>query len=354
MKPCKVDCLLAAWSGWSKCSAECGSGVRQRVREVKRAMKHGGKPCGATSESESCNIQGCEKDCELTQWTKWSWCSKDCDGGTRKRMKFVKAAAEGAGKCPGAWDKERLQTKACNTKRCEVEIGEEVMHCNATLDVVFLIDGSGSLGPNGWKAELVMAKKLVEAFSDKGAQAQMSVILFSGPPTWSGVYKCVGKNAETVDIDKVCRIKTVTHFSSDMKEVGNKIQALKWPKGSTLTSLALQTAKAELTLGRKDAKSVIIVLTDGRPLSYRNTWLASQNVRKSARLLWVPVTKNVPLKEVKLWATRRWQENVVAVDKFDDLEKPDAVNHIIADICPKQEFGWGGMWKYNKSPEEST
>merc|ERR1719399_1113021 len=34
-KPCPVDCKVAQWSGWSKCSAECGGGVQQRVREVK-------------------------------------------------------------------------------------------------------------------------------------------------------------------------------------------------------------------------------------------------------------------------------------------------------------------------------
>merc|ERR1719456_984082 len=100
--PCPVDCRLATWSGWSKCSAECGGGVMQRVREVKRAMKYGGKPCGETSETKACNGQSCEKDCELSEWTKWSWCSKDCDGGTRKRQKFVKTPPEGAGKCAGA------------------------------------------------------------------------------------------------------------------------------------------------------------------------------------------------------------------------------------------------------------
>merc|ERR1719409_1723264 len=38
-QPCPVDCKLSTWIGWSKCSAECGGGVTQRLREVKIAMK---------------------------------------------------------------------------------------------------------------------------------------------------------------------------------------------------------------------------------------------------------------------------------------------------------------------------
>jgi hypothetical protein len=75
-QPCPVDCQLHAWAGWSKCSADCGGGVQQRLREVKRAMKYGGKPCGKTSETIACNGQGCEKDCELSGWTDWSVCTK--------------------------------------------------------------------------------------------------------------------------------------------------------------------------------------------------------------------------------------------------------------------------------------
>jgi hypothetical protein len=80
MQPCPVDCKLATWAGWSKCSAECGGGVQQRLREVKAAMKFGGKPCDAVSETQACNNQACEKDCVLRSWTTWSQCSKDCDG----------------------------------------------------------------------------------------------------------------------------------------------------------------------------------------------------------------------------------------------------------------------------------
>merc|ERR550514_38865 len=60
-QPCPVDCELDAWSGWSKCSAECGGGVTQRLREVKQAMKYGGAPCGKVSETKACNGQACEK-----------------------------------------------------------------------------------------------------------------------------------------------------------------------------------------------------------------------------------------------------------------------------------------------------
>merc|ERR1719460_2502847 len=328
--PCPVDCKVEIWSGWSKCSAECGGGVQQRLREVKRAMKYGGKPCGSTSESIACNVQSCEKDCELSEWTQWSWCSKDCDGGTRKRQKFVKTKAEGQGKCPGTWSKKRLEYKECNMKRCEVVNGKEILQCNEMLDIMFLIDGSGSLGETGWKAEIKAAELFVDAFSGTGANAQMGVILYSGPKTWSGIRKCFSNY-------NYCEIKTVTHLTSDMSKVKELIGGLTWPKGSTLTSLALMRAKAELGVGRKDAKSIVVVITDGRPLSYRATWYVSRMVRKVARLVWVPVTRYAPLQHIKSWATRRWQENVVKVKSFEDLETPDPMNHVVANICPAKE-----------------
>jgi len=333
--PCPVDCKLATWSGWSKCSAKCGGGVTQRLREVKRAMKYGGTPCAKTSQTRACNNQACEKDCELSSWTKWTKCSKDCDGGTKKRQKFVRKEAEGAGECAGEWSLKRLQYKKCNMKRCKVPIGAQVLQCNRTLDIVLLIDGSGSLGRKGWKAEIKAANMFVDAFRGAGGHANMAVILYSGPRTWGGVFKCTGKNKHKVDQEKVCGIKMVTHFTEDLKKVKTLINGLTWPMGSTLTSLALLTAQSELALGRKQSHANVIVFTDGRPLSYRKTKIAARKVRKSARLIWVPVTKYAPLKQIKKWATRRWQENVVVVKTFKALEKPDVIVRIVANICPK-------------------
>jgi len=256
----------------------------------------------------------------------------------------VKHAPLGDGKCPDEWSVKRLQYKKCNMKRCQIQAVAAPLSCNKSLDVVLLIDGSGSLGKKGWAAEIKAAQYFVDAFASSG-KANLAVILYSGPKTWSGVRKCVGKSKKKVDLKK-CGINSVTHFTQDLKKVKQLITGLEWPKGSTLTSLALMTAKAELALGRKDSHSNVIVFTDGRPLSFRKTGLAANAVRKSARLVWVPVTKFAPLKWIKRWATRRWQENVVPVKSFKALEKPDVVTHIVANICPKEvpkvEIGRGG------------
>jgi hypothetical protein len=280
-----------------------------------------------------CGTDACEKDCDLSDWTKWSVCSKDCDGGTQKRQKFITHEAEGAGKCADEWSVKRLQYKHCNMVRCITESASEPLKCNRSLDVVLLLDGSGSLGKAGWAAEVSAAKHFIRAFNSAGDKVNMAVILFSGPRTWSGVAKCIGGSTASASLE-ACDIHTVTHFTTDLKKVDQLVSGLTWPQGSTLTSLALMTASNELNLGRGDAHSLVVVVTDGRPMSYRRTTLAAHDIRKKARLLWVPVTKFAPLKQIKEWATRRWQENVVKVEDFEDLRTPHVITHIIADICP--------------------
>merc|ERR550537_1686102 len=97
------------------------------------------------------------------------------------------------------------------------------MQCNKSLDILFLIDGSGSLGRTGWKAEIKAAQMFVDAFSGSGAQTKMSVILYSGPRTWSGVSKCTSKSKKKVSMEKTCKIKLVTHFTKDMQKVKSLI-----------------------------------------------------------------------------------------------------------------------------------
>jgi hypothetical protein len=128
----------------------------------------------------------------------------------------------------------------------------------------------------------------------------------------------------------------VQHFDEDSKKTKNTLNGLAFAKGTKLVALALLAAKAELTLGRKTAQSITVVFTDGAPLSFRKTKLASRSLRKKTRLLWVVVTKFSPLKDIKKWASRRWQENLVKVSKYEKLSKARTVTRIIANICPKK------------------
>ena len=55
-----VDCEVSQWSGWTSCSAECGTRSQTRTRSITTAAGSGGTECPAgLSESQSCNTQAC-------------------------------------------------------------------------------------------------------------------------------------------------------------------------------------------------------------------------------------------------------------------------------------------------------
>merc|ERR1719262_624361 len=112
--------------------------------------------------------------------------------------------------------------------------------CESLVDVVILLDGSGSLQQTGWKATKAMGKLLVAAF-DKDAnpnvRAQVAVQLFSGPGTWKDWFLCTDRiRGKRPDPIKNCGISWVTplttdtaHFTTDMKKAAELIEALKFP-----------------------------------------------------------------------------------------------------------------------------
>jgi len=116
-----------------------------------------------------------------------------------------------------------LEYKKCKMIRCKTPEVNMPLPCNRSLDVVLLLDGSGSLGKKGWAATVTAAQYVVDAFKDSG-KGNMAVIRFSGPKTWSGVKKCIGKSKEKVDME-TCGIKTVTHFTQDMKKIKQLIMS---------------------------------------------------------------------------------------------------------------------------------
>jgi len=216
------------------------------------------------------------------------------------------------------------------------------MKCKQQLDIVLVLDGTPKSGKEGFAAEVKAADLFIDAF--KGSKSNFAVVHYTGPRTWSGVSKCTGKNAAEVDMEKDCHVKIAQHFTDDLTKVKSTVNGLQYQPGYKLLSLALMTVQFEFALGDKTARTNVVVFMDGEPLSYRKTNLASRAIRKKARLLYVVVSKFAPLKSVKKWASRRWQENIVQVKSLKQLASAEVGTHVVANICPRRfpklRFSW--------------
>jgi hypothetical protein len=242
---------------------------------------------------------------------------------------------------------------------------QETVVCDSKVDVVIMLDGSGSLGPSGWAATLVMGQKLVKAFNSPAVSnpnARVAVQLFSGPRTWSQYRHCLGqpyarglratrrglrwgwvwpKKKKNPDMKEDCGIEWVTpltadtmHFTADMATTADKIKALTWPQASTFTSLALAQAQAELMYSDEMATKVVVIITDGLPINPLMTGRAANKLKDKARLIWVPVGGNAPKEQLQKWASTPVDQNVVPVEDFKILETPEVVSQIFAGVCP--------------------
>jgi hypothetical protein len=387
VKKCPINCDVGEWSEWSRCSVNCSGGIRERVRSIKQHARYGGDACGPASDTEPCNTRDCDKECQLSPWSLLSSmrCTRACGGGLKWSVRNVAEPAIGQGSCPNEYSYDRFRTSTCNTWSCDEKLLKrpyyfsDTLLCNSIIDIVILLDGSGSLGTSGWEATKKMGQMLVEAFQQPpqtlsahttyhGAQtlnidlAHVAVQLFSGPRTWSQYYQCLEKPyvrgwiwtefgwqwgwkwpavPKAANLTTDCGIKWITpmsakqgHYTTDMKGAAKLIEEESWPATSTFTSLALSQAGQELIYGRESATKVTVVVTDGKPINPLGTDKASAQLKKKSRVIWVPVTPNAPEDQLEKWATHPKDQNVIMVGDFATLGTPDVVTQIIASACP--------------------
>merc|ERR1712087_733999 len=142
-----------------------------------------------------------------------------------------------------------------------------------------------------------------------------------------------------VDIENQCKIKWVSHMTNNLMSVSSQIWGMQQPKGSTLTSVALGLAEAEQKNSRETAQSVVVVLTDGAPMSPHMTEQAAKQLGNVAKILWVPIGESAPRELIKEWASKPESDHVISVDNFMAIgNKPafnNLVNEIITTTCPQ-------------------
>jgi len=308
----------------------------QRERPVTVEPANGGEACEQTSDTQSCNIGSCDVDCVLADWSEWSACSKACGGGVSFRTKEIATKAHGMGKCWEPTDQERFDQKMCDWTPCTGlinETGRVILNCQSLVDVIILLDGSASIGDDAWLQAREAVKKMVESFG-AAASAHVAVLLYGGPLTMDDYEKCSGDaNGTEVNMETTCGMQWVSHFTSDTASLSTTVAGLEWPQSTTMTSLALGQAESELVKGREDAQSVVILVTDGWPMSRRNTNSAAQKLRESAKVLYVPVGNSAPMSLIEEMASEPKHDHIIQAQNFVALNHPAILNKIIGSTC---------------------
>merc|ERR1719352_2206564 len=301
------DCEVGEWSP-GECSVECGGGERTLMREVVTPASNGGAECPIMIEKEPCNMQPCPIDCVVDMWSEYGECSKECDWGVTFRVKGVAKEGGPEGYCPEWYDEARLEAAYCNTMECPQDLV-----CTAQLDMLLLLDGSGSVnwyGP-GFEQERQFALNMFNLMSFGDAGAKAGVILFS----WEA--------------------ELVHPMSTDGASLIEAVEGMSWPHWNTDTAAALTMAKTELTnSGRPEVskeKTIVFLLTDGNPNSMSATYAAADAIKEVATLYVVIIGDNVNMGAVKYWPSYPWEEHLIKIDEFELLTSH--MEAMLADVC---------------------
>jgi hypothetical protein len=114
-----VDCSVTSWGSFTECSNKCAGGTMSRTRAVIVPAGNGGAECPELSEVRVCNAQGCAQDCQVSQWSDWSDCTKACGGGQQARSRNVTTYPSTQGRpCPALREATSCNNALCGAKMC--------------------------------------------------------------------------------------------------------------------------------------------------------------------------------------------------------------------------------------------
>jgi len=315
---CPADCELSEWSSFSKCSKECGGGVQTRTRTKITPPENGGKACQTLQETQPCNTGSCDRDCTLSGWSPWGACSQACDGGKMTRTKKIVRQSRAEGTCAGPQSATRFMRQSCNVQACA---GDEV--CISNLDIVLAIDSSGSLTQKGFDLLKTFAEKFISKFQ---WNARVAVVQFGNGHL----------DSQGVVSDATLKLK----LTDSMLHFNSAIRNLTFQRGFTNMAQAFKKGSEVLKrTSKRGAETEFIMITDGKPSFKLQTNQALQELKKIARVVIIHV-KSFPPKEdtrlMKAYASSPDSENYISIPgkKKLRLNWDTYVQKALVQTCP--------------------
>lgn len=307
--PCPVNGELGPWREWSECSARCGGGTRTRTRDIK-ASENGGRPVAETLQQEVCNLNPCDQDCVLSNWTAWSNCSKACLHGHSFRTRGVLQQAFGDGTCPEEMSSTRLESVSCNTDVCN----KDQPLCASRVDLVLLLDVSGSVGEDGISASQHFVESLLTRLLQQDEQGE--------PLTQVAI------------VEFASDARLLQGLSAEPSALNDAVSALTWQRTQTNTAQALAVARSHLAEhGRMGTPGAVLVVTDGMPVSSSVVDGVVKDLRDCGnRVSFLSVGLAFDWSRLQGWASWPPEENVVNASGYNDLNE-GIVNNVVANLC---------------------
>jgi Mg-chelatase subunit ChlD len=269
-------------------------------------------------------MEACDVDCALSEWSAWGPCSQRCGTeGAQKREKTVTAAAVGEGKCFEWDDPLRREFQQCAVVSCEeapaapATPGAVVtptdpnvgfhMCDGAGMDLILLLDASGSVSEDELAAEKALLLGVMEHMEVSSASTEVAVAAYA---------------AEAV---------RVAEFGATFEDIQRAVTGFGRlpPAGSDFAQALGAAARMmeERTLD-EDRPTTIVLFADGRDNAERRANLASRNLRaQNVRI--VAVAAGLP-ENVAEVASRPGYANVIAAPTFASVD-PVAVAR---KVCP--------------------
>jgi uncharacterized protein YegL len=236
-------------------------------------------------------------------------CSKACGGGTQERVKPVLVPLAGKGMCFGEKAIERYEAASCNADPCPA-----TATCNAMQDLVLVVDVSGSFQQAGFDLMTAFVRNLTSLYAMGPEAAQIAIVEYSN----------VGK--------------LVVPLTGDATTLASELSKLQFQRGITDMAAGLSLAKTALMEGRKDAQSVVVVLTDGKPSFQFATRNAASALRDSGvRLVIAPIMTFGDPAFMEELSSDPPADNVLNINGLEHLKANGAAEamKVMTSTCPK-------------------
>jgi Mg-chelatase subunit ChlD len=201
------------------------------------------------------------------------------------------------------------------------------MKCSAEQDLMFVLDGSGSLYPassdDAENGNFVIEKNFVKSIIENSDEANVRfAIVVSGGDE---------------------RPHVVSTYSSSHATLNSALDNVEWPQGETHLGAALETASHVMQLSdastRETRHETVVLITDGRSRERRASVAAAGELKTfGVRVLIVLVQDTGDVKAdasddlLCSVASSPCQDHVLRVDRWADLASQ--LSRVLAAACP--------------------